>query len=232
MLFVQNFGSIIRGYIVAPRLNDSLFMAADWFENYQKRRVSMYTNWKLRGGICCASEARECFDWKNKTKWQEFLVAIAKIRVENEGCCVLSELEEEMKSQLRWSWIQKWMKDGNKTILVGTGEIRCDQTFFYAFYDIFLLSQVSCSRMIQQSDPFISVRMEKMQAFVIYFEYFIPESPEIHASQPLCARNVDPVGAQILQKMETMPHLHLTTYLTDLEAEQLGAGFLRLQASE
>ena len=115
---MQIFGETIRGYIVAPHDNNSAFSSNPWFSKYEARRNSMYCTWKLRGGISCSDHVRECFDWKDYDAWRGLLRQVAMICVAD-GQCVLSELSEDLKSQLTWSWILKWARDGSKSILVG-----------------------------------------------------------------------------------------------------------------
>jgi hypothetical protein len=82
----------------------------------------MEESWKLRGGICNAEHVRECFQWKERKDRHEFYKRLASILQQTEdGDCILSQLDEEEKKELRCSWIVRWAKTGenSRSTLVG-----------------------------------------------------------------------------------------------------------------
>jgi hypothetical protein len=121
--FHQSFCEIVRSYIVAPFDSPSIFECEnDWFDNYRSRRKCMKETWKLRGGIYNSDHVRECFHWKERKERKEFYRRLSSVLEHTkEGHCVLSQLEDEEKRELRCSWIVRWAKKSteSRSVLVG-----------------------------------------------------------------------------------------------------------------
>ena len=82
----------------------------------------MYLSWKLRGGICKASHVRECFKWLERYDCEKFLSHLVGLSDQSvDASCILSELDEEEKKELKCSWIIRWAQDQDKpkSVLVG-----------------------------------------------------------------------------------------------------------------